>query len=62
MKRELPYIFKNQLSWVLVPLLLIIWYLVPTLRPVFAPLMVAIVIIKQLKLYFMKKNSAQFHA
>lgn len=59
-KRELPYIFKNQLSWVLVPLLLIIWYLVPTLKPVFAPLMVGIVIIGTIETIFYERKLSTF--
>ncbi len=59
-KRELPYIFKNQLSWVLVPLLLIIWYLVPRLRHVFAPLMVGIVVIGIIETIFYERKLGTF--
>ena len=59
-KRELPYIFKNQLSWVLVPLLLIIWYLVPSSRPVFAPSMIAIVVIGTIETIFYERKLNTF--
>lgn len=59
-KRELPYIFKNQLSWVLVPLILIIWYLVPTLRPAFAPIMIAIVVIGTIETIFYEIKLSTF--
>ena len=59
-KRELPYIFKNQLSWVLVPLILIIWYIFPIVRPVFASIMIAIVIIGTIETIFYERKLGTF--
>lgn len=60
MKRELPYIFKNQLSWVLVPLLLIVWYIFPLSRSAFASIMIAIVIIGTIETIFYERKLSAF--
>ena len=59
-KRELPYIFKNQLSWVLIPLLLIVWYIFPIVRPAFAPIMIAIVVIGTIETIFYERKLGIF--
>ena len=55
-KRELPYIFKNQLSWILVPLILIVWYIFPIVRPAFSSIMIAIVIIGTIETIFYERK------
>jgi len=60
LKRDWPHAFKNQLSWALVPLLFILWYVVPTTRAIFAPFMVAIVVIGTIETIFYERKLSTF--
>jgi len=60
LKRDWPHAFKKQLSWALVPLLFILWYVVPSTRLIFAPFMVAIVLIGTIETIFYERKLSAF--
>ena len=60
LKRDWPHAFKNQLLWALVPLLFILWYVVPQTRPIFAQFMVAIVVIGTIETIFYERKLSTF--
>jgi len=44
-KRDHSIVFRHQLSWYLVPLLIFIWFIIPQSHPVFANSMISILVI-----------------
>ena len=55
-KKDWPHAFNNQLSWGLVPLLFIVWYIFPQTNFVFATSMLAIIAIGIIETIFYEKK------